>query len=109
MKTIEWGFLIVNYLFLGGLSAGLFFVAALAGVGWSAHQRGSGHLHWRVVRSGSVAPILEHQSGSAVVPVFGPLNRVRGPHPRTDRPGKTGPGIKVALWPRHLLHGIGIL
>ncbi len=30
MKTIEWGFLIINYLFLGGLSAGLFFVAALA-------------------------------------------------------------------------------
>lgn len=31
MKTIEWGFLIVNYLFLGGLSAGLFFVSGLAG------------------------------------------------------------------------------
>ena len=30
MKTIEWGFLIVNYLFLGGLSAGLFFISALA-------------------------------------------------------------------------------
>jgi formate-dependent nitrite reductase membrane component NrfD len=30
MKTIEWGFLIVNYLFLGGLSAGLFFVSAIA-------------------------------------------------------------------------------
>ncbi len=30
MKTIEWGFLIVNYLFLGGVSAGLFFVSALA-------------------------------------------------------------------------------
>ncbi len=30
MQTIEWGFLIVNYLFLGGLSAGLFFVSALA-------------------------------------------------------------------------------
>ncbi len=30
MKKIEWGFLIVNYLFLGGLSAGLFFVSALA-------------------------------------------------------------------------------
>ena len=30
MTTIEWGFLIVNYLFLGGLSAGLFFVSALA-------------------------------------------------------------------------------
>jgi formate-dependent nitrite reductase membrane component NrfD len=30
MPHIEWGFLIVNYLFLGGLSAGLFFVSALA-------------------------------------------------------------------------------
>ncbi len=30
MPKIEWGILIVNYLFLGGLSAGLFFVSALA-------------------------------------------------------------------------------
>src|SRR5438105_3870139 len=30
MLKIEWGILIVNYLFLGGLSAGLFFVSALA-------------------------------------------------------------------------------
>ena len=30
MKTIQWGFLIINYLFLGGLSAGLYFVSALA-------------------------------------------------------------------------------
>ena len=30
MKTIEWGFLIILYLFLGGLSAGLFFVSAVA-------------------------------------------------------------------------------
>lgn len=30
MKTIEWGYLIINYLFLGGLSAGLFFVSAVA-------------------------------------------------------------------------------
>jgi formate-dependent nitrite reductase membrane component NrfD len=30
MPNIEWGVLIVNYLFLGGLSAGLFFVSALA-------------------------------------------------------------------------------
>jgi formate-dependent nitrite reductase membrane component NrfD len=30
MKTIEWGFLIVCYLFLGGLSAGAFFISALA-------------------------------------------------------------------------------
>ena len=32
MKTIEWGLLIVNYLFLGGLSAGLFFVFGLAAI-----------------------------------------------------------------------------
>ncbi len=30
MKTIEWGYLIITYLFLGGLSAGLFFVSAVA-------------------------------------------------------------------------------
>ena len=30
MKHIEWGYLIVIYLFLGGLSAGLYFVSALA-------------------------------------------------------------------------------
>jgi formate-dependent nitrite reductase membrane component NrfD len=30
VKTIEWGFSIIIYLFLGGLSAGLFFVSALA-------------------------------------------------------------------------------
>ncbi len=30
MKTIEWGYLIVSYLFLGGLSAGLFFASGLA-------------------------------------------------------------------------------
>ncbi len=30
MKKIEWGYLIVSYLFLGGLSAGLYFVSALA-------------------------------------------------------------------------------
>src|SRR5438128_5833932 len=30
VKKIEWGYLIVSYLFLGGLSAGLYFVSALA-------------------------------------------------------------------------------
>jgi formate-dependent nitrite reductase membrane component NrfD len=43
MQTIEWGFLIVNYLFLGGLSAGVFFVSALASYlqedGQSAYPR----------------------------------------------------------------------
>ena len=30
MPEIQWGLLIVNYLFLGGLSAGVFFVSAVA-------------------------------------------------------------------------------
>ena len=30
MEQIEWGWLIVNYLYLGGLSAGVFFVSGLA-------------------------------------------------------------------------------
>ncbi|HEV2718313.1 MAG TPA: NrfD/PsrC family molybdoenzyme membrane anchor subunit, partial [Terriglobales bacterium] len=30
MKHIEWGYLIVSYLFLGGVSAGIYFVSALA-------------------------------------------------------------------------------
>jgi formate-dependent nitrite reductase membrane component NrfD len=30
MKQIEWGFLIINYLFLGGLSAGLYFLSGIA-------------------------------------------------------------------------------
>ena len=34
MKTIEWQYLIVCYLFLGGLSAGLFFVSSLVGFLW---------------------------------------------------------------------------
>lgn len=36
MKAIEWGYPIVLYLFLGGLSAGLFFVSALAHL---SHER----------------------------------------------------------------------
>jgi formate-dependent nitrite reductase membrane component NrfD len=42
MKTIEWGFLIILYLFLGGLSAGLFSVSAVAMFlqnGDARHQR----------------------------------------------------------------------
>ena len=30
MERIEWGLMIVNYLFMGGLSAGLYFVSGLA-------------------------------------------------------------------------------
>lgn len=50
MKTIEWGFLIINYLFLGGLSAGLFFVAALA----TMLQRNGDTPHARIARYGAL-------------------------------------------------------
>ena len=50
MKTIEWGFLIINYLFLGGLSAGLFFVAALA----TLLQRNGETPHVRITRYGAL-------------------------------------------------------
>lgn len=50
MKTIEWGFLIVNYLFLGGLSAGLFFVSALA----TYLQKSGGTAYTRVARWGAL-------------------------------------------------------
>jgi formate-dependent nitrite reductase membrane component NrfD len=49
MKTIEWGFLIINYLFLGGLSAGLFFVSAVA----AFLQNGDGR-HQRIARWGAL-------------------------------------------------------
>ncbi|MFB3812487.1 MAG: NrfD/PsrC family molybdoenzyme membrane anchor subunit [Terriglobales bacterium] len=50
MKEIEWGFLIVNYLFLGGLSAGLFFVSALA----TLMQRNGNTPHYtRIARYGA--------------------------------------------------------
>jgi formate-dependent nitrite reductase membrane component NrfD len=52
MKHIEWGFLIVNYLFLGGLSAGLAFVSAAA----TLIQRGEDTPeHTRVARWGALA------------------------------------------------------
>lgn len=52
MKTIEWGYLIINYLFLGGLSAGLFFVSAVAVFLQSGDER-----YKRIARWGAfVAP-----------------------------------------------------
>jgi len=50
MKKIEWGFLIVNYLFLGGLSAGLFFVSALA----TYLQKDEQPAHSRIARYGAL-------------------------------------------------------
>jgi formate-dependent nitrite reductase membrane component NrfD len=53
MKTSEWGFLIINYLFLGGLSAGLYFVSALA----TLLQKNGETTHGRIARYGAlVAP-----------------------------------------------------
>lgn len=49
MPHIEWGFLIVNYLFLGGLSAGIFFVSALAAY---LAQRDEGYT--RIARYGAM-------------------------------------------------------
>jgi formate-dependent nitrite reductase membrane component NrfD len=49
MKTMEWGFLIINYLFLGGLSAGLFFVSAVA----TFLHNGDGR-HERIARWGAL-------------------------------------------------------
>lgn len=53
MHEIEWGFLIVNYLFLGGLSAGVFFVSGLA----SYLYENDPQTHERIARYGAmVAP-----------------------------------------------------
>jgi formate-dependent nitrite reductase membrane component NrfD len=51
MKNIEWGFLIVNYLFLGGLSAGLFFVSALATL---MQRNGATPQYTRIARYGAL-------------------------------------------------------
>jgi formate-dependent nitrite reductase membrane component NrfD len=53
VPKIEWGILIVNYLFLGGLSAGLFFVSALA----TYLQAKDETAYARIARSGAmIAP-----------------------------------------------------
>jgi formate-dependent nitrite reductase membrane component NrfD len=49
MKSIEWGFLIILYLFLGGFSAGLFFVSAVA----TFLHNGEGR-HERIARWGAL-------------------------------------------------------
>lgn len=49
MTNIEWGILIVNYLFLGGLSAGIFFVSALA-----AYLQSKDESYVRIARYGAM-------------------------------------------------------
>lgn len=63
MKTIEWGFLIVSYLFLGGLSAGAFFVSALAT--WLQHN-GDTPLQ-RIARWGALLAPWPVSIGSALL------------------------------------------
>jgi formate-dependent nitrite reductase membrane component NrfD len=63
MKTIEWGFLIVNYLFLGGLSAGLFFISALA-VYLGGRDEGA---YTRIARWGALLAPWPVAAGSALL------------------------------------------
>lgn len=51
MKRIEWGYLIVSYLFLGGLSAGLYCVSALAAL---LHANGHDSAYKRIARLGAL-------------------------------------------------------
>lgn len=51
MKHTEWGFLIIIYLFLGGLSAGAFFVSALASL---LQRNGSDAAYTRIARYGAM-------------------------------------------------------
>ncbi len=51
MKKIEWGYLIVSYLFLGGLSAGLYFVSALASL---LQKNGEDSAYKRIAKIGAL-------------------------------------------------------
>jgi len=51
VKKIEWGYLIVSYLFLGGLSAGLYFVSALASL---LQKNGEDNAYKRIARIGAL-------------------------------------------------------
>src|SRR6266700_2742257 len=51
MKKIEWGYLIVSYLFLGGLSAGLYFVSALASL---LQKNGEDMAYKRIAKIGAL-------------------------------------------------------
>ncbi len=71
MEHTEWGILIVNYLFLGGISAGCFFASALA----AFLPDGAGAPYQRIARCGawiarSIAePPLIDTPASALRPV----------------------------------------
>ena len=62
MKTIEWGFLIILYLFLGGLSAGLFSVSAIAVFVQNGDER-----HKRIARWGALLAPWPVALGSALL------------------------------------------
>jgi formate-dependent nitrite reductase membrane component NrfD len=51
VKKIEWGYLVVSYLFLGGLSAGLYFVSALASL---LQKNGEDNAYKRIARIGAL-------------------------------------------------------
>jgi formate-dependent nitrite reductase membrane component NrfD len=51
VKNIEWGYLIVSYLFLGGLSAGLYFVSALASL---LQKNGDDSAYKRIAKLGAL-------------------------------------------------------
>lgn len=63
MPHMEWGLLIVNYLFLGGLSAGLCLVSAIATY---LHQRNE-HAYGRVARLGALLAPWPVAIGSALL------------------------------------------
>ncbi len=63
MPEPRWGFLIVLYLFLGGLSAGLFFVSALA----TYLQRGTEPAYPRLARVGALLAPWPVVAGSALL------------------------------------------
>jgi formate-dependent nitrite reductase membrane component NrfD len=63
MKSIEWGVLIVSYLFLGGLSAGAFFASALATY---LQQNGNTQLQ-RIARWGAMLAPWPVSIGSALL------------------------------------------
>ncbi|MEP0775256.1 MAG: polysulfide reductase NrfD [Acidobacteriota bacterium] len=63
MPEPRWGWLIVLYLFLGGLSAGLFFISALA----TYLQRGDGTAFPRLARAGALLAPWPVSLGSALL------------------------------------------
>ena len=64
MKHIEWGYLIVSYLFLGGLSAGLYFASALATL---LQRNGEDVAYNRIARLGALLAPWPVMLGSFVL------------------------------------------